>query len=320
MQNYSGTSVTGWIDSGWTTVYSGTYKISGTGWQMITLQTPFLWNGTDNLLIEICFDNDSSANYTTIRGFTPYTDMIYHHHADNEAGCSLTGSSPVSARPNIKMIINSTVQYVTLNLKVYLEGFWNGSTHVRDTVNIYLANSLPPYDFVDSQKVVLPVSGNIDSVFTNISSGLYYVVIKHRNHIETWSRLPQPFAEGSTLNLDFTNAKTKAFGENMIYSNGAWCIFSGDINQDGFIDLLDMIPIDNDAYNYVSGNVVTDLNGDGFVDLLDMIIVDNNSYNYVGVVKPGSIQKISKSSGKNYKSINELNSEKNFKNILIRDR
>jgi hypothetical protein len=93
MKNYPGSSVTGWIDTGWTTVYSGTYTVPGIGWQFITFQSPFLWNGTDNLLIEICFDNTSWSSNSMITGFTPYTGLTYHRHADGSAGCSLTGSS-----------------------------------------------------------------------------------------------------------------------------------------------------------------------------------------------------------------------------------
>jgi hypothetical protein len=136
----------------------------------------------------------------------------------------------------------------------------------------------------------LSTSGNANVIFTKAFSGSYYIVIKHRNHLETWSGLPQTITAGSPLSYDFTTAQTQAYGSNMIFSNGAWCIYGGDINQDGFIDLLDMIPIDNDAYNYVSGYVVTDVNGDMFVDLLDMIYVDNNSYNYVGVIRPGGLK------------------------------
>jgi hypothetical protein len=56
MQHSALTALTGWTTTGWTTVYSAAYSVPGTGWQMITLTTPFAWNGTDNLLIEICYD------------------------------------------------------------------------------------------------------------------------------------------------------------------------------------------------------------------------------------------------------------------------
>jgi hypothetical protein len=65
-----------------------------------------------------------------------------------------------------------------------------------------------------------------------------------------------------------------------------WCIYSGDVNQDGFIDYSDLLQIDNDSYCYTSGYVNSDINGDQFVDYSDLRICENNSNNFVGVQKP----------------------------------
>ena len=59
--------------SGYTTVYSGSQTISGTGWHVITLDTPFAWDGTSNLAIQICFNNtgyssDSEVYYWNAGG------------------------------------------------------------------------------------------------------------------------------------------------------------------------------------------------------------------------------------------------------------
>ena len=68
--------------------------------------------------------------------------------------------------------------------------------------------------------------------------------------------------------------------------NGKWCFYLGDVNQDGVVDATDISAIDNDAFNFVSGNVVTDLNGDGAVDGSDYIIADNNASNFIGMIRP----------------------------------
>ncbi|MCX6166045.1 MAG: M28 family peptidase [Ignavibacteriae bacterium] len=62
MQNSSLNTLTGFEQNDWSVVYTGTYSVTTTGIQYIDLQTPFYWNGINNLLIEICFDNTS---YTT---------------------------------------------------------------------------------------------------------------------------------------------------------------------------------------------------------------------------------------------------------------
>jgi hypothetical protein len=44
--------------------------------------------------------------------------------------------------------------------------------------------------------------------------------------------------------------------------------------------------IDNDAYNFVSGYVITDLNCDGTVDGSDAVFADNNAFAFIGIVRP----------------------------------
>ncbi len=74
-----------------TTVYTNpAYTPAGTGWQTLTFTTPFNWNGTSNIIIQVCFDNldystGSSVYYTTTSG-------TYHHYgyADEMTGCTMT--------------------------------------------------------------------------------------------------------------------------------------------------------------------------------------------------------------------------------------
>ncbi|MCU0372981.1 MAG: hypothetical protein MUE56_07030, partial [Ignavibacteria bacterium] len=67
-QHTTATSLTGFVASGWTTAYTGTYAVPGTGWQYITFTQPyaFTYNGTSNLLVEICYDNSSYTSYSTV--------------------------------------------------------------------------------------------------------------------------------------------------------------------------------------------------------------------------------------------------------------
>lgn len=65
-----------------------------------------------------------------------------------------------------------------------------------------------------------------------------------------------------------------------------YAIYSGDVNQDGIIDGSDASIVDNAAFNYLTGYVVSDTNGDGIVDGSDSSIIDNNAYNFVSVIKP----------------------------------
>ena len=68
---------------------------------------------------------------------------------------------------------------------------------------------------------------------------------------------------------------------------GVWAFFSGDINQDGYVDGMDYGLYDDDFQNNVSGTyVATDLNGDGYVDNFDYGPMDTNTQNNVTISRP----------------------------------
>ena len=77
----------------------------------------------------------------------------------------------------------------------------------------------------------------------------------------------------------------QAYGNNLKQKGSKYCIISGDIDRDGYIDASDFSPVDNSAYIALSGRFLnTDLNGDNFVDADDLNIVDNNRSK--GVIQP----------------------------------
>ena len=66
--------------------------------------------------------------------------------------------------------------------------------------------------------------------------------------------------------------------------NGIWTLYSGDLDDNGYIDLADVLLIHNDALQFITG--LTDLNCDDYTDLSDVLIAYNNSVNFVKVEKP----------------------------------
>ena len=67
---------------------------------------------------------------------------------------------------------------------------------------------------------------------------------------------------------------------------GVFAIFSGDINQDGFVDPFDNSILQADILNFAFGYVDADLNGDGYVDPYDQQIYQKNSLNFVSTIHP----------------------------------
>lgn len=177
------------------------------------------------------------------------------------------------------------------NITVIPEGFYDtGSNKLnsKDRVFVYLRNVNSPYQVVDSSKAVIDsvtFTGNFGFAFAGTST--YYIVIKHRNSLETWSKSGgQSFTYGSSMNYNFTTSQSQAFGNNMILKGSKYCLYGGDVNQDGVIDLGDISQIDNDVLNITYGYAVSDVNGDGIVDLADQAIADNNAFGYVSKVVP----------------------------------
>jgi hypothetical protein len=113
----------------------------------------------------------------------------------------------------------------------------------------------------------------MSATFTKISSGSYYIVVKHRNHLETWSSTAQSFAD-TVVNYDFTTAVTQAYGSNMKQVGSVWVLYGGDANEDGSIDAND-IPIFILQYG-TTGYLSADFNGDGDVNASDVVIFTAN--------------------------------------------
>ncbi len=187
MQNTTATSITSWVTTGWTTVYTGSYTVPGTGWQYINLQTPFFWNSTQNLLVEICFDNTSYTSNTTVNS-TAVSNMTYHYHTDGSTGCSMTGTNSATSRPNMCMSINLIVGNGTVQSQIpavysleqnYPNPF-NPSTSIKFNVPKQSLVKLTVYDVVGREITTLvnemKKPGSYEAVFNaeNFASGVYF--------------------------------------------------------------------------------------------------------------------------------------------------
>ena len=199
------------------------------------------------------------------------------------------GFSDFSDTWTLSTIEPSSQSFVYIN--VIPQGLYNNLTsrlQRPDTLTAYLVNTSSPFTVVDSSIAVLDSTLlQASFIFNNAESGIYYIKIKHRNSIETWSKEGgEAYNRFGKTYYDFTFAATQAFGNNMIQSGEKWCIYSGDVNQDGLIDLSDIVLIYNDATTFLSGYFVTDLNGDNFTDLTDLLMAFNNSTKFVTKIIP----------------------------------
>jgi hypothetical protein len=215
---------------------------------------------------------------------------------NKEIGADEISVSPITSKPltsnDVGPYKNDFVLPVSLNLTALIQGLFNGNTMLPDTVDVELRNTTAPFEVVDSKNGVLNNAGvGVFSFTTAVNGTSYYIVIKHRNSIETWSASGNTFAS-SVLSYDFTSEAAQAYGNNLVQIGSKWCLYSGDVNQDGFVNLSDYDLINNDSYNLVNGFVITDLTGDLYTNLSDLLIVNNNSYALIGRQVPTGVPRL----------------------------
>lgn len=232
-----------------------------------------------------------SGNNKSVTGLSPNTKYFYRLKSINASGASSNS------------IIDSliTTNFANLSITVFIEGLYIGSNlmtsainnadgitsaSIADTIVIELHASTTPYSSVYSITSLLGINGVINTVFSGSTIGnSFYIVLKHRNSIETWSA--QPILISANTNYNFSLSASQAFGNNLSdLGNGIFAIFSGDINADGSIDFNDYPSLDISSSNGDLGYNNTDLNGDASTDFNDYPIIDINSSNGVLAMTP----------------------------------
>ncbi|MEP7146696.1 MAG: choice-of-anchor J domain-containing protein, partial [bacterium] len=170
-----------------------------------------------------------------------------------------------------------------LNLSVKLQAI----SPARDTVQVSLRDSKNSFRVLESQKVYLDSTGSALCNLTIPDPGYkYYIEIKHKNSIETWSRLGGEDFNSYALEYNFSNNINMAFGNNMILKNGLAHIYTGDINQDGSVNGLDVTDVYNSLILFTTGYLLADLDNDQMVTLHDMLYCYNNNIKFVHVYSP----------------------------------
>ncbi|MCC6722991.1 MAG: proprotein convertase P-domain-containing protein [Saprospiraceae bacterium] len=160
-----------------------------------------------------------------------------------------------------------------------------------DTITLALHAPTSPYTEIFSKKTILSTTGSTTALFPPSTVGnSYYLVVKGRNLIETWSATPQVFSFSPTYNF---GSASQAFGNNLGVTGGVTTIYNGDMNGngpfgDGVIDIFDYPDWEVEAFvNFAEGYYPEDLDGNGQVDIFDYPIWEINAFvNFVEAVKP----------------------------------
>lgn len=197
-----------------------------------------------------------------------------------------------------------TPSTTTLSLTCFIQGYWDGTSAMNptlfnqgqsnpttdcDSILVELRTASSPTTVAYSTMAVLQTNGTASCVYpSGVANGYYYIVIKHRNAIETWSA-DSLLIGGASASYNFSTAASQAYGSNQVelttanIPNGIFAIFSGDIVKDAgeATDLLDLNQLETEVNNFSFGYFSEDLNGDGNVDILDAPALEGNISGFV---------------------------------------
>jgi subtilisin family serine protease len=245
--------------TGWTIVYQDNEPRGSTGWRTFTFSTPFLYNGTSNLLIDFSHNNSSSTTSGNCMYSTPgsYRSVYAYSNSTNGDPLSWSGTSSPTTHgstnvPNIQMTIclpppNAPVLQAEPN---YTSGLcntisWNSVTDA----NQYYAqrSSVSNFSVIDSNSGW--IAGTSFQFCGLVSGQTYYYRVKARSQywVESgWSNVVS--SRQCNIPGDFQPDCKVDFNDLMIMAN-QWLQSPGtpsaDINQDGIVNFIDFAELAN---------------------------------------------------------------------------
>ncbi len=108
MATTSSSGFTGsFISSGLTTVYTASSYTEVAGWNTHQFSTPFTWNGTSNVVVDICFWNGAyTYTYSALTYYTTtsFSSCIYTYQ-DAASSCGTTTGTVTTNRPNMRLMV-----------------------------------------------------------------------------------------------------------------------------------------------------------------------------------------------------------------------
>lgn len=107
LQNSTISSISNNVTLGWTTVRNAAPLPAAidSSWYMIALDNPFIWDGINNLLIEICWSSNSALDFSgQIRQYSPSNGIDINYKSSLlQNVCATPSDSATSFKPYLKL-------------------------------------------------------------------------------------------------------------------------------------------------------------------------------------------------------------------------
>lgn len=133
------TSSYGW-ESGWITVHKSDVVVTSQGWATFLFSAPFDYNGTDNLMVDMSFDNTTTGLTAQVwqAGAGDLMMLFGTANGTNGAPPSWDGTSTPSpagsyAQPQLRLQTSGGVSVSPGQVPSFASGAWNGSITVQGT-------------------------------------------------------------------------------------------------------------------------------------------------------------------------------------------
>ena len=159
----------------------------------------------------------ANANSLTMATYTP-------SNADITAGIvtltlTANGNGICGATTNTKTLTIANCAF-TYTVKCFIQGYYLGTGKMSpllhllgasgsaavDTVTIELHRAVSPFDSMYAIKGVIQNDGSMVETFPAGALGSFYIVVKHRNSIDTWSASPQTIVASGTSMISLPKA------------------------------------------------------------------------------------------------------------------
>jgi len=209
------------------------------------------------------------------------------------------------------MLLNVTLisfaQPVNLEVRAYAQGFYAPGSGmllavadpvnhplICDTVEIVIIDSLTGQSVYCDRTTVSVQGVGYCTLPSILYGGNFLVGVSFRNTLHLVSKNTVAF-DSTFVSVDLSIPPNVCCEFDS--SLGVALAYSGDVNSDGAIDVLDLSIMDNDISSGATGYVTTDLNGDHQVDTFDLQIMMNNVSlflfdNYAGLCATTEINSI----------------------------
>jgi subtilisin family serine protease len=127
-----------WESDGWITVFSGNVTLSSLGWSSLSFTTPFDYDGTLNLMVDVSFNNNDYTSDGTVRSTITTLNRTLSFRTDSAYGDPLTWSGTMpqgtasNTLPNLRFGRTASALAMSPGSSGnFVHGSWSGSVTVQ---------------------------------------------------------------------------------------------------------------------------------------------------------------------------------------------